>query len=167
METEATSSGKEALNKLLSEQHQLAGELLNCLSDITGAMSDGGIGQEDTKNLESLLGRKSSILDRLDVKNSGLQSWLQQNGYSKNAVSEAILAQSDHSELLSFWREFQQLIHDCQLQNTANNSLANGRIAHTRQALNVLTNSDNNLTASYAEDGKPSDQRHSRPWAKA
>lgn len=151
------------LSRLLTEQHRLAGALLESINTVAEAIAESG----NQDRLEVLLQEKAATLDMLDERNAELQEWLLDNGYAANAVSEAIEALPNNDKLMAFWREFQQLINDCQMQNSANSTLVHARLNYTRQTLNLIAGDEAVNAGGYAENGKPADGKSSRSRAKA
>ena len=152
------------LSALLKQQYQLAQTLQENINAVTATVS---VTKTDYSQLESLLVEKTDILKQLEHHNNALQAWLTANGFPPNAVSEAITAQPDNSELTALWQAFKQIIDDCQLRNGATGTLVRGRLQHTRQTLNLLTGRPINTQPAYTVAGKCDEESISRKLAKA
>ena len=141
MNKSQVTSKRDALSNLLTELHQLATSLFDNVSAVAEIIAASRDKEDHYKKLEALLEDKSSTLEALDKCNLELQAWLVDNGYANTAISEAISDTADNAQLKVFWEEFQALIRECQLQNSANSTLVHGRLKHTQQTLKILTGS--------------------------
>jgi flagellar biosynthesis/type III secretory pathway chaperone len=155
-------TGAAKLTQLLAIQYRLAIDLQDIVNAIATTVT-----QSDYEQLDRLLAAKADVLNRLDLHNTDLQSWLLARGFKENALSEAISSLPDNRELLALWQDFKITVNDCQLKNCANGSIVRGRLKHTEQTLNLLTGRAIDAKPAYTAQGKCDQEALSRRLAKA
>lgn len=139
----------------LDQEHALLDELLQSVEHMKTALVEGS-------SVDTILRDKEHLLEKLEKCTAQRQQLLLQHGIpiGRGNLGEDLSAHNCSARVIEKYRAFEQLVHDCEIQNQALGRMAKRREGFVNRALEALgsaTAGTSTATSTYSPGGHHAD----------